>query len=113
MIALQTKLRPIAEALVSVCENTYHYWRNTPKGAKNYIIWAEDEESTSLNADNLKQKQGIHGTIDYFTKVEFDPIVDDIQNALNVLENVSFRLNSVQYEDETAFIHHEWEFWCR
>jgi len=113
MTSIQSKLEPIKAALVEICPETYHYWRSAPKGVKAYIVWAEDEEASSLNGNNLKLEQGIHGTIDYFTKTEFDEVVDDIQEALNALENVSFRINSVQYEDETMFIHHEWEFWVR
>lgn len=113
MMSLQSKLEPIGEKLATICSNTYHYWRSAPKGVKAYIVWAEDEEATSLNGNNLKLEQGIHGTVDYFTKAEFDETVDKIQEALNGLENVSFRLNSVQFEDDTTFIHHEWEFWVR
>lgn len=113
MTSIQTKLETIGTELAKITQNTYHYWRSAPKGVKAYIVWAEDEEASSLNADNLKQKQGIHGTIDYFTKTEFDAKVDTIQSTLNALENVSWRLNSVQYEEETSFIHHEWEFWVR
>ena len=113
MISLSNKLAPIGEMLAKISTYTYHYWRSAPKGVKAYIVWAEDEEATSLNGNNLKLEQGIHGTIDYFTKVEFDETVDKIQKGLNELENVSFRLNSVQFEDDTLFIHHEWEFWVR
>jgi len=113
MTSIQSRLEQIGTELAKITENSYHYWRSAPKGVKSYIVWAEDEESSSLDADNKKQKQGLHGTIDYFTKTEFDENVDKIQEALNDLENVSFRLNSVQYEEETTFIHHEWEFWVR
>ena len=113
MTSIQTKLEPIGRMLAGITENTYHYWRSAPKGVKAYIVWAEDSEADSLNGDNLKQEQGIHGTIDYFTKTEFDSVVDDIQEGLNGLEGVSWRINSVQFEEETTFIHHEWEFWVR
>lgn len=113
MTSIQNQLEPIGEMLADITEYCYHYWRSAPKGVKSYIVWAEDEEAASLNGNNIKQEQGIHGTIDYFTKIEYDSSVDDIQEGLNGLENVSWRLNSVQYEDETTFIHHEWEFWVR
>lgn len=113
MISLQNKLEPIGQMLASISDYSYHYWRSAPKGVKAYIIWAEDEEAASLNGDNHKREQGLHGTIDYFTKTEFDAVVDSIQDGLDGLENVSWRLNSVQYEDDTTFIHHEWEFWVR
>ena len=113
MISLQNKLSQVGIMLAGIDTHTYHYWRSAPKGVKAYIVWAEDEEATSLNGDNLKQEQGIHGTIDYFTKTEFDAKVDSIQEGLNSLEGVSWRINSVQYEEETTFIHYEWEFWVR
>lgn len=113
MTSIQTKLTPLADMLAQKCANTYHYWRSAPKGVKAYIVWAEDEEANSLNGNNRKLEQGIHGTIDYFTKTEFDEVVDNIQDGLNDLENVSWRINSIQFEDETLFIHHEWEFWVR
>ena len=36
--------------------------------------------------------------------------VDGIQEAL-WSAGIGFRLNSVQYEDDTNLIHYEWEFW--
>lgn len=110
---LENRFTPLMIALGEVCAESYHYWRSAPKGVDAYIVWAEDEESESLNADNKKQRQGIHGTIDFFTKQEFDSRIDELQEKLNTLENYSWRLNSVQYEDETNFIHYEWDFWVR
>lgn len=49
----------------------------------------------------------MHGTIDYYTKEEGDLNVDKIQEVLSDRQ-VSFYLNSVQYEVETGFIHYEW-----
>lgn len=113
MTSLSSRLEPIGQALAEITDNCYHYWRSAPKGTKAYIVWAEDDEAESLNANNRKEEQGIHGTVDYFTMIEFDPVCDEIQEKLNNLENVSFRINSVQYEDDTTFIHYEWEFWVR
>lgn len=113
MISIQSQLEPIGDMLAGITDYCYHYWRSAPKGVKAYIVWAEDEEATSLEADNHKREQGIHGTIDYFTKTEYDEVIDSIQEGLDELENVSWSLNSVQYEDETTFIHYEWELWVR
>lgn len=113
MTSIQSRLEPIGEMLAGITDYAYHYWRSTPKGVTQYIIWAEDEEATSINGNNAKLQQGIHGTIDYFTKTEYDSVVDSIQEGLEGLENVGWRLNSTQFEEETNFIHHEWEFWVR
>ena len=88
----------------------YHYFRIVKKDR--YIIWAEDDDGGSLNANNKTMYQAIHGTIDLFTKDEYDSAVGQIQDALNDLEWLNWRLNSVQYENETNYTHYEWEFNC-
>ena len=54
-------------------------------------------------------RQNIVGTVDLFTKTEFDPLADDVQNVLDEL-GVTWSLESVQYEDETNLIHMEWSW---
>lgn len=92
----------------NVTPPVYHYWR--PAKESRYVVWQEDSEFGAFTADNKKQRQGIYGTIDLFTKQEFDSAVEEIQDTLNSIEHLGWRLNSTQYEDETNFIHHEWEF---
>lgn len=114
MKSLQNTLKTVYEALLTVLDASgqnvpcYHY-RRTGSPTAAYIVWAEDGEDTSAEFDNMKACQQIHGTVDYYTQTEFDPVVDAIQEALNPV--VGFRLNSVQYEDDTKLIHYEWEFW--
>lgn len=72
-----------------------------------YIVWAEDGQGDSEWADGKMVNQAIQGTVDYYTKSESDANFDAIQNALNDA-GISFRLNSIQYEDSTGFIHFEW-----
>lgn len=115
MKSLNEKLTIIRDALLTVTDGkgcavpVYHYYRpgNVQKG---YIVWMEDGEDDSFDADNRKAEQQMHGTIDFYTQTEFDPITDIVQNALDA-SRVGFRLNSVQYEDSTKLIHYEWEFW--
>lgn len=110
MMSLQSKLQRIGEALAEVVDHTYHYWRQ--KMSAPFLVWAEDGEDTSFNADDRKQEQKIHGTADYFTKDEFDPNVDAVQECFENMDDITWRLNSVQYEDETNLIHYEWEWWA-
>lgn len=113
MMSLNDRLESLAEEFSELSDYVFHYWRPRPDGIDQYIIWAEDMEDTSLNADNKKKEQGLHGTMDLFTLTEFDPLVDSIQDKLNDMENMSWRFNSVQYEEETGLIHHEWEWFLR
>lgn len=105
MISLQNKLRQMGVAFAELTDNCYHYYRplkNLPA-----IIWAEDTEATSFHSNNIKSCQNIQGTVDLYTKTEFDPLADRIQDTLQRLTN-GWSLNSVQYEDETRTIHMEW-----
>lgn len=99
------KLSDIRDALLTVTQDTFHYFAH--KKPNKYIVWAEDTEANSIHADNEKIDQVIQGTIDYFTKTEFDPNFDLIQDKLNSI-GLSWRLNSIQYEDDTGYIHFEW-----
>ncbi len=100
-------LEAVMNALLTVTDNVGHYtaWDDSDK----YIVWAEDSESAELLVDNYKPGQTIEGTIDYFTKSEDDENIERIPKALNNAK-IWWRLNSVQYEDETRFIHYEWLF---
>lgn len=100
-------LEQVKQALLTVSDKVYHYEAMKERG--NYIVWAEDGGGAQLNADNSIQQQAIQGTIDYFTREESDSLVDEIQKALKNAK-ISFSLNSVQYEDETKYIHYEWVF---
>ena len=101
------KLSDLGDALLEVIPDVFHYeaWAKPDK----YIVWAEDNEADSLNANNHKDEQVIEGTIDYFTKTEYDPNIKLIQQKLNTLD-LSWRLNSIQYEEKTGYIHYEWVF---
>lgn len=106
---MMLQLQKIRDCLTSIEGlDVYHYWH--PRLQAPYCIWAEDGEGDSLHTNNHKSEQVITGTIDYFTKTEFDVMVENIQNALNDLENCGWELNSVQYEDDTGLYHFEWNF---
>lgn len=106
---MQSVLRRIADALTGIQGlRVYHYWR--PQMQVPFCVWAEDGEGDSAHANNHKTEQVISGTVDYYTKQEFDSTIDQIQQALNSIEVCGWELNSVQYEDNTNLIHYEWRF---
>lgn len=72
-----------------------------------YIVWAEDSQAGEVWANNHMQEQIIEGTIDYFTKLENDINAGNIQTALDYA-GISYRLNAIQFERETNYIHYEW-----
>lgn len=109
MTALSMKLKIVRDALTAVSQNVSHYRR--PPNLEGWIIWQEDSESGSFKAGNHLAEQQIHGTIDYFTKTEYDQTADDVQTVLDAVSRIGWQLSSVQYEDETGLIHYEWDFW--
>ena len=100
-------LDKVKNALLSVTENVGHY--EALKKDDRYIIWAEDGSGDKLGTDNMVGYQAIQGTIDFYTKSENDPYVEEIQEALRNAR-ICFYLNSVQREDLAKTIHYEWVF---
>ena len=108
MTSLQSRLKGFQDALVATGASVYHY-RKSPRKTAPYLIWAEDGEGdSSFDACNHKAEQSIHGYVDYYTLTEFDSMADTIQETLNTRSE--WRLNDVQYEEETNLIHYSWEF---
>lgn len=111
MKSLTNNLKTIRDALLTVdATAVYHYQRPARENLKRYIVWAEESETNSLMLGNHKAEQQISGTVDLYTATEFDTWADDIQEALDALECVTWELDSVQYEDETGLIHYAWTF---
>lgn len=108
MKSIHSIIAPVGEALVTALGSiVYHYWR--PRLIPPYCVWAEDGEDGDLDADGKKSEQSIAGYVDYYTLTEKDPAVDSIQEALNSIDGAFvWRLDSVQYEDETNLIHYQW-----
>ena len=104
-MSLQNKLRQLGVAFAQITPKCYHYWR--PVKDVPCIIWAETGEENSFSSDNRKSEQSIVGTVDLFTKTEFDPLADEIQSTLDEL-GLTWLLETVQYEDETNLIHMTW-----
>lgn len=99
------KFDVLKNALLTVTDRVFHY--ECQKKSDRYIVWAEDGQGDTVWADGNMQQQVIQGTINYFTKTEYDEAPDRIQQALGAV-NISYRLNSIQFEEEAGYIHFEW-----
>lgn len=100
-----SKIKQIEELMLTVTDSVFHYEAmNKPDW---YIVYAEDSEGSSVEGDDRKINQSIQGTIDYFTKKDWDENVNKIQEVLKNAR-ISFYLNSVQFEEETGYQHYEW-----
>jgi len=106
-MSLVSKAQKIRNALNTIEGlKCYHLMKPASVTAP-YAVWQEDAEGDSHYSDNVKSEQVLQATIDYYTQTEYDTMTDSIQSALNC-EDISWTLNSFQYEDETKLLHYEW-----
>lgn len=102
-------LSDVKALLLTIGPPVFHYF--PPEGQTGtYLVWAEDGEGDTVHADGRKVERAITGTIDYFTKTENDPVVKQIETALDSADGLAWYLNSIQYEQDTGYIHYEWVF---
>lgn len=99
------KLVDLRDLLLTITDKVFHYEASKQKG--NYIVWGEDSQANSEYADDHMTNQALEGTIDYYTKIEFDPNFELIQDKLNSAD-ITWRLSSIQHEEDTGYIHYEW-----
>ncbi len=98
-------LEKIRTALLGVTERVSHFTAHNAEPP--YIVWAEDGSGDTLFADGRMQAQVITGTVDLFTLTPEDTaLFQAIQTALDGV--CAWRLNSIQYEDDTGMTHYEW-----
>ena len=108
MLSIVSKLEKIRDAMNLVSTRVYHYKR-PGKGDSTYIVWQEDGSTEGLWADGRTAEQQLHGTVDLYTLTEYDPLIDEVQEALNSVMG-GWSLQMVDYEDTTNLIHYEWEW---
>lgn len=106
-MSIVTKAQKIRDALETIEGLKCYHLRKPASVTAPYAVWQEDSEGQSHYSDNSKSEQVLVATVDYFTKTEYDAMTDYIQDALNGAE-ISWILNSFQYEDETKLLHYEW-----
>ena len=73
-----------------------------------YFVWGEMGQD-DLEASNIHVEKAVTGYTDLYTKIEFDPWKDQIEESFDKY-GIFWSLNSVQYEEETGFTHYEW-YW--
>lgn len=106
-MATLSKIKTLRDALKGLGVPLYHYKAlNQPAP---YVVWSEDGFSQAERGDGKIQDYTIGGTVDYFTKTEYDPAADLIQDTLNDA-GFPLWLEFVGYEDDTGLIHYQWVF---
>lgn len=110
-MSIVVKLLKIRDAMKTLNVPVYHYFAPSSANVP-YVVWYEEGEASSFEADVKKAEQAIAGYVEYFTKAEYDTNVDAIQNALNSIEHCSWVYESAIYGDpqneDNNTIHHTW-----
>lgn len=73
-----------------------------------YFVWAEDG-ANDLLAGNSHAERAMTGRTDFYTKQEFDPWAGALEQSF-VDHGIAWSLVSVDYEEETGFIHYSWDW---
>lgn len=73
-----------------------------------YFVWAEDSRN-DFEAGDKHAEKAIEGTTDLWTKQEFDPWVQQFEDALDAADVIAWYCNvENDYDEETGFHHYEW-----
>lgn len=71
-----------------------------------YGVYAEDGEN-ALYADDGHAERALSGTLDYFTRDASGAPKATVEAVLDNLR-LAWYLNSIQFEEDTGYIHYEW-----
>lgn len=72
-----------------------------------YFVWQEDGANDFL-ANGKHAEKAVTGTTDLYTKIEFDPWKEALEQSLDSDAHIWWAVNSVQFEEDTGFYHYEW-----
>lgn len=86
-----------------------HYgWTKNAEALKgDFGVYAEDG-SEDFVANDVHLEGGMTGFIDYFTRDDSGTPKETIEAALNALPIFCWRLNTIQFEETSGYIHYEW-----
>lgn len=95
----------IIAAHVAVSDQVSHLERME---SNRYFVWTEDGANDLLAADGHGER-AMTGRTDLFTKIEFDPWADQLAASFTK-HGIAWSLVSVDYEEETGFLHYSWDW---
>lgn len=110
-MTLQNKAKKVRDALLTVSSSdVYHYSRPSSKDLQRFVVWKEDYVG-EIYGDGSEQR--LDGYIDLYTSKEFDPWVDEIEDACRKA-HVLIELQGVQKGDPVNssdnLIHYTWHW---
>lgn len=82
-------------------------WSHAPTG--DYGVYSLNGQSELSSDSDAASEIMLEGYVDYFCRSDALTAKESIESALRSL-GIWFSLNSVQYEDDTGYVHYEWEW---
>lgn len=95
----------IKTLLIGLTSDVYNYTAPANKPLS-YVVYGKDGENVA-SANDRHAETADEGYIDLFTKNPEDPLIESIPLALDA-GGVAYSLESIQYEEETGYLHYEW-----
>ena len=100
----------ITDAIGALVQDGYKFahfaWSHAPSG--DYGTWTEDS-GDEFSCDGAVAEQLLSGWVDYFTRDDSGAPMAAIQSAMTD-SGVIWHLDTVQYEDDTGYIHYTWAY---
>ena len=96
-------VQQIQDLLAAIDPDVHHY--DCATDGSNFTVWMEYQR-TIFYADDGSAELSWKFEIDRYTKDEYDPIVERIEQALMACENVTLKPRTVQYDQITGYIRH-------
>lgn len=93
---------------VSGISFTEYAWATRP--SSDYGVYQLDFEVGAVEGDNNKVQRCYEGSVDAFLHAPNKELIENIESALQSVCQGSWKLNSIQYEQDTRLIHYEWVF---
>lgn len=81
-------------------------WSHAPSG--DWGVYSEDGAETFF-ADGRNASSRLTGSVDYYTRSDAEEVKTKIETALKT-SGLAWWLESIQYENDTRFIHYEWRW---
>jgi len=82
-------------------------WEKERLPAGDYIVFAEDGANDFM-AGGRHAERATEGTVDLFTRNYAPDAASSVEQALQGLTGVAWSLNSIQFEEDTRYVHFEW-----
>lgn len=81
-------------------------WTTAPSGT--YGVVSLDGAGDTVFAGGHCTNQAVQGTVDLFVNGDTVAPAQAVQEALDGFDGCAWRLNSVQFEEDTMLVHWEW-----